>query len=351
MMEAGQTMTGISKFAASSKWLLVALGGLFFAFLIRHFGTRETARTLEAVWPAIPIMLLIEGGAKLSNALGLRRVLPREGRRTPFLEICRLTLEADAVNYLLPTASLGGNAIMARGLMVRGSLSESVVAVTAANCAQIAAQFALVLAGSALALVATPVPPHLRPAVWGVMGLSLVIVGFFALVMTRGIFVLLSAVLRRVRVASRYLLARERQVAELDASLRDVIQSRPGDLAWSALFFACGWTVSAAEIFVALRMMGVSFHWQQALALHALAVFIDGVVCIVPAKAGTQEGGKVLAFTAVGLRGSAGLTFGLLRRAREIVWALIGYALLAQRTRTYGAAAKLGPVLTAASPS
>ena len=346
MMEAGQQMAGPSKLSSSFKWPLLAFGGLVFWLLIRRYGTRETACGLAAVWPAIPVMMLIEGCAKLANTLGLRRVLPREGRGIPFLEIFRLTLEADAVNYLLPIASLGGNALMARGLMVRRSLSESVVSVTAANSAQIAAQFFLVLAGAALALAATPIPANLRPAVWGVMGLSLVIVCFFALIMENGVFVFLSSLMRRFHIGIPYLLERERQVAALDVGLRDFMLRRRADLALSTLYFACGWAVSAAEIFVALRLMNVGFHWQQALALHALAVFIDGVVFFVPAKAGTQEGGKVLAFTAVGLRGSSGLTFGLLRRAREILWALIGCALLAQRARGDGAAVDLGPALT-----
>ncbi|MFI5347340.1 MAG: lysylphosphatidylglycerol synthase domain-containing protein [Elusimicrobiota bacterium] len=313
------------------KWSLLALGGLLFALLIRHYGTRETLGRLLAVWPALPLMMMIESAAKTANALGLRRALSREGRRTPFLEIFRLILEADAVNYLLPTASLGGNAILVRGLMRRGTLSESVVAVASANSAQVTAQFLLVLAGSALALAATPIPASLRPAIWAVMGLSLVIVCVFLLVQVNGVFVLLSSVLRRVHIRIPYLLERERQIAALDSSLRGVLRNRPADLALSTFFFACGWAVSAAEIYAVLRLMKAEFGWQQVLAIHALAVFIDGVVFFVPARAGSQEGGKILAFTAVGLQGGAGLTFGLLRRTREIIWALFGYALLAQR--------------------
>lgn len=326
-------MINSNRAAGPLKWLLLAFGGLLFALLLRHYGTRETLHSLASVWPAVPIMMLIEGFAKLANALGLRQLLSKEERQTPFPEILRLILEADAVNYLLPTASLGGNAVLAKGLMSRGSLSESLVAVTTANSAQCAAQFLLVMAGSALALAATPVPANLRPAIWAVMGMSLVIVCVFALILAQGVFVFLSSVLRRLHIRIQYLLDRERQVTALDESLREVLRARPGDLALSTVYFACGWSVSAAEIFVALRLMGVAFGWPQALAIHALGVFIDGVIFFLPARAGSQEGGKILAFTAVGLPGAAGLTFALLRRTREIIWALLGYALLAQRAR------------------
>lgn len=327
-------MNNSSRAAGPLKWLLLAFGGLLFALLIRHYGTRETLHSLTSVWPAIPIMMLIEGFAKLANAFGLRQLLAKEESQTPFPEILRLILEADAVNYLLPTASLGGNAILARGLMSRGSLSDSVVAVATANAAQCVAQFLLVMAGSALALAATPVPTNLRPAIWAVMGMSLVIVGIFALILSQGVFVFLSSILRRIHIRVQYLLDRERQVTALDERLRDVMLTRPGDLALSTVFFACGWAVSAAEIFVALRLMGVAFGWRQALAIHALGVFIDGVIFFLPARAGSQEGGKILAFTAVGLPGGPGLTFGLLRRTREVIWALLGYALLARRAQS-----------------
>jgi hypothetical protein len=330
------------------KWLLLAFGAILFALLLRHYGTRETLRSLADVWPAIPIMVLIEGIARLVNAAGLRRMLPREGSRTPYLEVLRLTLEAETVNYLLPTASVGGNALLTRGLMRRSSLSESVVAVATAGSAQSGAQFLLVVAGSALALASTPVPAGLRPAIWAVMGLSFMIVCFFLLVLTRGVFVFLSAVLHRVHIRVPYLLERKRQVAALDESMRKVFLTRPGDLALAALLFACGWGVSAAELFVALRLMGIAFTWQQALSIHCLAVFIDGVVCFLPARAGSQEGGKILAFTAVGLPGGAGLIFGLLRRIREIVWALVGYVLLALRVRGGGVTVKLASALASA---
>ena len=62
---------------------------------------------------------------------------------------------------------------------------------------------------------------------------------------------------------------------------------------------------------------------------------MDAIVFFVPAKAGAQEGGKILAFTLVGLPAATGLAFGLLRRARELVWALLGYLLLLRHRRNH----------------
>ena len=72
--------------------------------------------------------------------------------------------------------------------------------------------------------------------------------------------------------------------------------------------------------------------WLTALALETGSVFIDGILFFVPAKIGTQEGGKVLLFAMLGLDPAHGLTVGVVRRIRELTYAGLGLALLAWLT-------------------
>jgi hypothetical protein len=48
---------------------------------------------------------------------------------------------------------------------------------------------------------------------------------------------------------------------------------------------------------------------------------------VVPAKIGTQEGGKVAVFAALGLPLPLGLAFGITRHVRELAWAALGILL------------------------
>jgi hypothetical protein len=57
-------------------------------------------------------------------------------------------------------------------------------------------------------------------------------------------------------------------------------------------------------------------------------VLIDGILFFVPAKVGTQEGGKVVLFAALGLSPARGLTVGVVRRIRELAYAGLGLAAL-----------------------
>jgi hypothetical protein len=64
-----------------------------------------------------------------------------------------------------------------------------------------------------------------------------------------------------------------------------------------------------------------------ALTIEVLSVTVDGMLFVVPAKIGTQEGGKMAIFTALGLSPSLGFAFGVVRHIRELTWAAFGILL------------------------
>jgi len=66
------------------------------------------------------------------------------------------------------------------------------------------------------------------------------------------------------------------------------------------------------------------------LAIEILSTTIDAILFFVPGKVGTQEGGKVLIFVMLGLDPAQGLTFALMRRIREMVWAGVGLLILSR---------------------
>ncbi|TPW18607.1 MAG: hypothetical protein FD126_3378, partial [Elusimicrobia bacterium] len=61
-----------------------------------------------------------------------------------------------------------------------------------------------------------------------------------------------------------------------------------------------------------------------ALTIELLSITIDGIFFMVPAKVGTQEGGKTAIFTALGLPPASGFAFGVVRHIRELAWAALG---------------------------
>ena len=89
-----------------------------------------------------------------------------------------------------------------------------------------------------------------------------------------------------------------------------------------------------------------------AFAIEVLSITIDGLLFLVPAKIGTQEGGKVVAFAALGLPSSFGFAFGVVRHVRELIWAAAGILLygVAIRRRVSSTRELIGSAGTPAAP-
>lgn len=310
------------------------LGALIIAALLRHYGLSETIDALRPLGPWLPLLLVLEGVGKAFNACALQVVVPPvRGKKVGFGEAFDATLQADAVNCLFPTGSLGGNAVLIRRLGRTLGTADAAAAVTTANSAQTIAQFLFVLIGAALAAWAFPPSRELRLGLLATTMVSGIVLGLAFAVQLGGPFGAVHSVMKRLGLRIPYLLEREAQIAALDAQLRESLRVRPGAFFRCVLLFGLGWAWSAVELAAVLSLMRIDAGLCEIIAIEALGAFVDGIAFFMPAKAGAQEGGKVLAFTAAGLPAAAGLAFGLFRRARELAWALLGYLLLLRRRR------------------
>lgn len=310
------------------------MGAFALAALLRRYGLGQTLDALRPLGAWLPLLFALEALGKALNVWALQAIMPPGRKGAPgFGALLDAVLQADAVNYLLPTASLGGNALLIRRLGRPLGTAEATAVVTTANSAQTISQFLFVLIGAALAAGSFAPSRELRLGLWATAFVSVFVIALSVAVQMGSPFGVAHALMKRLGVRVPYLLERENQITALDARLRESLSARPGAFAACVLLFGLGWAWSAVELAAALSLMGVEADWRTILAIEALAAFVDALVFFVPAKAGAQEGGKILAFTLAGLPAGAGLAFGLLRRARELVWTVLGYLLLLRRRR------------------
>ena len=83
-----------------------------------------------------------------------------------------------------------------------------------------------------------------------------------------------------------------------------------------------------AETFAILRMIGVADAALIGFLLFSLGMVIDAVFFFVPGSLGTMEAGNAYLFYLLGLNPGIGLSVGLLRRIRKLVWMGIGALVL-----------------------
>ena len=159
----------------------------------------------------------------------------------------------------------------------------------------------------------------------------------FVWAVDRGFWTTAQGALRRVRLGWLLPASWAGPGRDLDATLARL---GPWRAAASLGCFVAGWAVGAAEIYLILRWVGGAVDWQTALALETGSVLIDGILFFVPAKVGTQEGGKVVLFAALGLNPARGLTVGVVRRIRELTYAGLGLVALGWLSARPDAAAR-----------
>ena len=300
--------------------VLPLLGLLGLAILVWRADTHAVrVAVLEVGW-GIVLVVGQEVVAHLLNTLGWRFAFAREHVASlSFGELLRLRLAGDAINYLTPSATIAGE--YARVAMLGDRLGADVRAasVVVAKSAQTLAQAVFMAAGLSLLGAGFVIAgPRRSFALWG-LGLGLLL----------AMLLIYGSTAARFGPVRGFLRNAARRLAEF---LRD----HPGRVVLSTFMFVLAYGWGAFEAYWICRFLGIPVPVFTALAIEVLSVTVDGILFMVPAKIGTQEGGKVAIFAALGLPASLGLAFGLVRHLRELSWAGIGmllYALSARRRR------------------
>jgi putative membrane protein len=309
--------------------LLLVAGLALFAYLLHEVGVATVVANLSLVgWGIVPIV-----GQELvsytANTLGWWAAFAPPRPAIRFRELLAARMAGDAVNYVTPTATIGGEFVRTRFLRGRARATDLVASVTIAKLTQTMAQIIFILLGLAIIIGDTPLPATARH------GLFIVLVTFSAFVIgllllqRRGMFAPLLAVLRRLGVPQPPQLVQRLQ--RLDAEIVRFHDHAAGSFVASVAGFFVGWTMGVVEIYLILTFLDVPVTVHRALTIEVLSATIDGMMFFVPAKAGTQEGGKVLIFTLLGLDPAKGLALGLLRRMRELSWAAVGLFIWSRR--------------------
>lgn len=306
---------------------LVLAGLALFAGLLRRLGTAALLAHLHLVGWGLLLIIGQEILAIVANTLGWRAGFPA-GSLPPFGRLLGARIAGDAVNYLTPTATLGGELVRVR--LVRGETRrlDGATSIAIAKLSQTIAQLAFVVIGVAVLVAVVPLSTGARLGIaLATAAMSLAGVAVWV-AQRRGMFAPLARLALRYDGRGRFgHLAGALQ--RLDAEITRVHRAPGRPFLVSASWFFVGWTLGAFEIALMLWLLGVPVTVTRALAIEALSAAIDAALFFVPGKLGTQEGGKVLIFTTMGLDPALGLTVGVLRRIRELAWALTGLVVLA----------------------
>jgi putative membrane protein len=326
-----------SRRTAGWQGLFLILGLLVFAGLIYGVGLRAVLDVLEHLGWLTPLFVLPYFTSYLVDSIGWWWILRHEfsitrgdPRPAPhLLQLFAMRAAGEAVNAITPTAYLGGEPLKAWLLQRYGiPLAPALASVLVSKTALMLTQGGYVFLGLLVALHRWQ--PGIPLPLAAVVGLLLGVLSFCLMVgaQRRGLFGSLLALLRRWSGRRALLASLEADLHALDDRLREFYGSRARDFSICCAFHFLGWVVGSFEVYLALWLLGQPVEFVSAFAVEALSGVAKMAAVIVPGSLGVQEGGQILIFVAFGLTAPLAVTFGLLRRGRELLWIALGFGVL-----------------------
>lgn len=307
--------------------ILLFAGVLFLGGLIYKIGADQLWQELRLMGWGLVLFILGEGIAEMIHTVGWRYCLAEPYRSLSWWRLFQIRMAGYAINYLTPTAALGGEATKVNLLLAyhRGPGAVSGVLIEKFCFAFSQVLFALI--GSVFIVGHV----HLSGPLWLSMLVSvgLVSAGIFSFFLLQK-YGKLGALVRWLaarRPGNSTLQDLAAQITGVDEALRAFYVRQPRNL-----FLAVGWhlagfsvTILQAWFFLYLLKQGASLPVAATVAF--LGMWCDLLTFAVPMNMGTLEGTRVAVFKAIGSGAAAGVAYGLAIRMAQIAWSMFGLAL------------------------
>ncbi|MGH8149846.1 MAG: lysylphosphatidylglycerol synthase domain-containing protein [Steroidobacteraceae bacterium] len=281
------------------------------------------------------------------DVLGWRTLIVRLTQPPRFATLLWIAAVREAINRLLPVASIGGEIAGIRLLAnhdVEGT--DAAASVVVEVLLTLVSQYLFVTLGVVLVLKATHGTRALDGLVLG-LGIALVaITAMFALLRYGSVFERLEQWVQRMIGVSRgarlngwlgasgaspdaahgsiaacgaSVPVTGRGWQQLDATIRELCIARRL-LALAAIWQLAGFVASSLEIWLTLRWFDHPIDFDASIALESLTLAVRQFAFLVPAGLGVQEAGLIGFGSLFGLTPDVAVTLSLVKRMRELLF-------------------------------
>jgi uncharacterized protein (TIRG00374 family) len=304
--------------------LLLVMGAAFLVYLVRKTGIAELCRQVGMLgWGLVPL-ILCEGVAEFIHVAGWRYCLSGPHRSLSRVQLFRIRLAGYAINYLTPTAAMGGEVTKAALLASKNGGPEAVTGVLIGKVCFAFAHLLFVVSGSVIVLWRIELPR----ALWLGMSISggLIASGMvaFLLIQKHGKLGGMVRWLVSRKVGGPRMQQAAQGISEVDEALKAFYRQRPGDLLKAVCWHQLGYSVGIVQTWLFFNLLHQDVSWLLAAALWFLGMWFDLVTFAVPQNLGTLEGTRILALRAIGYSSLLGMTYGVALRLAQLFWSILG---------------------------
>jgi len=319
-------------------------GVLFLGALMSRIGVGGLWRELRLLgWGLFPFVLG-EGIAEMIHTVGWRYCLAQPYRSLSWWQLYQIRMAGYAINYLTPTAALGGEASKIDLLAAYHCGPKAASGVLVEKFCFSIAQVLFVLIGTVF--MAGRV--HLQTPIWVSMfaSISLLALGMlvFFLLQKYGKLGSLIRWLALRRPGNSTLQNVAEQTGRVDDALREFYARQSRDMWLAITWHLIGYCTGFFQTWLFLAAIGLKTSLPIVAAIWFLGMWFDLLTFAVPLNMGSLEGTRIIVFKAVGYAALPGMAYGLAIRFAQIFWSVAGltiYGCLTARRKNSEAAAVL----------
>lgn len=280
-----------------------------------------------------PLIILLWVFVYLLNATSWYQII-RDGKKTyvPFWRVYKLTISGFALNYVTPVGLMGGEPYRIMELKPFIGLERATSSVILYVMMHISSHFCFWIFSVILYLSFYPINMF--------MGIVLAFITlfclFFIILFVRGYRSGMAVAFVRtcgkipflkkyaVHFAEKY----SERLKEIDEQIALLHQKRKRTFyAALSLEFAAR-ILSCTEIWMILNILTANVSFIDCILIAAFSSLLANLLFFMPMQIGGREGGFALAVGGLSISGAYGVYTALLTRVRELIWIVIGLALM-----------------------
>lgn len=312
-----------------AKFIFVAVGLTMAILLAKKLGFESILANLRTLgWWTLPILLL--GAVWYScYTLAWDQFLKKLKGTISLWELFRAKIAGEAVNTITPAGFLGGDPVRIYILKKHFPVTKGAASVVVDRTLHIMATLAVIFIGIVVAFWRLPfLPLNMRYGLPIILIISSVFVAFVFIHQKRGLFSFLFFLLKKLHIKRTFTARTIEKFEELDGDISDFYINNPKGF-WSALgLHFAGRMLGIVEIYAAGKIFYPDFTFNASLLLGALTPLLNLMFAFIPGAIGIMEGAYSGVLYLLHMPPQVGLSIQIFRRARSLLWILLGFIAL-----------------------
>ena len=252
--------------------------------------------------------------------------------------IYKLTISGFALNYATPCGLMGGEPYRIMELSPIIGIERATSSVILYVMMHIFSHICFWLVSAILYIFMYTPDATMWPLLVAVIAFCIAAIYFFLRGYKHGLIIKTLRLLGRIpwfgKYARRFSESKQEKLLCIDSQIAALHSQHSAAFYRSFAFEFCARVMTALEIYFILRIFTSDVNFLDCVLIMAFTSLFGNIFFFSPMQLGAREGGFALSVSALSLGSAFGVYTGIITRLREIIWIIIGLALIKMGNRT-----------------